>query len=121
MGANSDTIHNRPLISHFLHPWLHVGSAAYSHRNRGRVGHLDGVRDRQSDSGRVLEEGQEGHHQHWQVQDHRRGTLTGLQHKFSILTQHQCDHIGRFIELWATFKAFGNNSFVQISHILRQF
>ena len=33
----------------------------------------------------------------------------------------QCDQIGQFIWLWATFKAFGNNYFVQIFHILRQF
>ena len=35
--------------------------------------------------------------------------------------QKQCDQIGRFIGLWATFKAFGNHLFFQISHILRQF
>ena len=33
----------------------------------------------------------------------------------------QCDQIGRFIGLWTIFKAFGNNYFVLISHILRQF
>ena len=38
-----------------------------------------------------------------------------------ILSKYQCDQIWRFIGLWATFKAFGNNKFAQISHFLRQF
>ena len=33
----------------------------------------------------------------------------------------QCDQIGWFIALWATFKACGNNYFTQIAHIIRQF
>ena len=33
----------------------------------------------------------------------------------------QCDQIGRFIELWAIFKVFGNDYFAQISHIIKQF
>ena len=32
-----------------------------------------------------------------------------------------CDQIAQFIGLWASFNAFGNNYFVQISHILREF
>ena len=36
-------------------------------------------------------------------------------------TSGQCDQIGRLIVLCAIFKAFGNNQFPQISHILRQF
>ena len=31
----------------------------------------------------------------------------------------QCAQIGKFIRLWAPFKAFGNNYTAQISHILR--
>ena len=33
----------------------------------------------------------------------------------------QCDQIGWFIALWATFKASGNNYFAQITHILGNF
>ena len=38
-----------------------------------------------------------------------------------VVTAKQCDQIWRFIGLWATFKAFGNNQFAQIFHILGQF
>ena len=34
---------------------------------------------------------------------------------------NQCDQIGRFIALWATFKASGNNYFAQIAYISGNF
>ena len=34
---------------------------------------------------------------------------------------HQCDQIGRFIGLWATFQSHSNILFAQISNIFRQF
>ena len=43
------------------------------------------------------------------------------QYLFTCVCHRQCDQIGRFNGLMQLFEAFGNNSFVQIYHILRQF
>ena len=39
----------------------------------------------------------------------------------SILGDFQCDHIGRFLDFGQHFKAFGNNWFAQVVHILGNF
>ena len=38
-----------------------------------------------------------------------------------IWGSYQCDQIGQFIALWATFQSLGSNYFAKIAHILGQF
>ncbi len=54
-----------------------VGSTTDCYRDGGRVGRAERVRQREPDAGRLLAEGQEGHHQRRQVQNRRRGSSAG--------------------------------------------
>ena len=43
----------------------------------------------------------------------------GLSRQLLPIQPHQqCDQIGQFIALWATFKAFGDNYYARIAHII---
>ena len=57
--------------------YCHLGSTTDGDRDRGRVGRVERVRQREPDAGRLLAEGQEGHHKRRQVQNRRRGSSAG--------------------------------------------